>query len=53
MDLELQTLAQSQGASEIKDLHKWMMKIKKIDNERQINLKQMAEYFDNSIQASK
>ena len=39
MDVELQTLAQSQGVSKIKDLHKWMSKIKKIDTERQINLK--------------
>ena len=49
MDLELQMLAQSQGTSEIKDLHKWMMKIKKINNECQINLKRMAEYFDDSV----
>ena len=49
MDLELQTFAQSQGASEIKDLHKWMTKIKKINNECQINLKHMAEYSDNSM----
>ena len=53
MDAELQTLARSQSVSEIKDLHKWMSKIKKIDNERQINLKRMAEFFDDSMRAAK
>ena len=53
LDAELQTLAQSQSVSDIKDLHKWMTKIKKIDNECQIHLKQMAEFFNESIQASK
>ena len=53
LDAELQTLAQSQSVSDIKDLHKWMTKIKKIDNECQIHLKRMAEFFNESIQASK
>ena len=53
LDAELQMLARSQSVSDIKDLHKWMTKIKKIDNEHQIHLKRMAEFFDESVRASK
>ena len=53
LDAELQTLARSQSVSDIKDLHKWMTKIKKIDNKCQIHLKRMAEFFDESVWASK
>ena len=46
LDVELQTLACSQKVSEITDLHKWMTQIKEIDNQRQIHLKQMEQFFD-------
>ena len=46
LDVELQTLARSQKVSEITDLHKWMTQIKEIDNQRQIHLKRMEQFFD-------
>jgi hypothetical protein len=46
LDVELQTLAHSQKISEITDLHKWMTEIKEMDNQHQINLKHMEQFFD-------
>lgn len=49
LDEELRTLASESGVATITELRPWMNKIKEIDNRRQIDLKRMAHFFDESM----